>query len=95
MYKSYVASGHCADLGADGCKLYDSYINPAVRFLTAGVGIVVTIMIIVGGIQYASSGGDPQAVTAAKQRIRNALLALLAYAFVFAVLEWLIPGDLL
>lgn len=65
-----------------------------VNVLSAGVGIVVIAMIIVGGIQYSIAGDNSQAVTAAKQRISNALLALVAYLFIFAFLQWLIPGGL-
>src|SRR5574337_904255 len=55
-------------------------INTVVTFLSAGVGIVVTAMIIVGGIQYMMAGDNPQAVSAAKGRITHALIALLAFA---------------
>ena len=75
--------------------------NPIVRdiqmfvdFLAAGVGIVVVGVIIVGGIQYMTSGDNPTALTAAKQRITNGLIALVAFLFTFAFLEWLIPGGI-
>ncbi|MEI6751401.1 MAG: hypothetical protein WCK69_02490, partial [Candidatus Saccharibacteria bacterium] len=47
----------------DNCVM--KYINMAITFLSAGVGLVVIIMIIIGGIQYTSSSGDPQKVGAA------------------------------
>ena len=65
-----------------------------INFLSAGVGLVVIIMIIVGGIQYSMAGDNAQAITAAKQRITNALIALVAFIFIFAFLQWLIPGGL-
>ncbi len=74
--------------------------NPLVRWtlfginlLAAGVGVVVVIMIIIGGIQYASAGPNPQAVYAAKQKIANAVIALLAFFFLYAFLQYLIPGG--
>ena len=66
-----------------------------INFLSVGVGVVVTIIVIIGGIQYASAGANPQAVMAAKKRIVNALLALVAYFFLFAFLQWLVPGGVL
>jgi hypothetical protein len=69
-------------------------INLIVNFLSIGVGVIVIAMIIIGGIQYSIAGDNPQAVTAAKQRITNALIALVAYLFVFAFLQWLIPGGI-
>jgi len=68
-------------------------INVVVNFLSIGVGVVVVAMIIIGGIQYSAAGDNPQALTAAKQRITNALIALFAFFFIFAFLQWLIPGG--
>lgn len=79
-------------VGAD-CGLIRRYFNPVINFLTAVVGIVVTIAIIVGGIQYSTSADDPQKVAAAKARIINAVLAMLAFIFLWAFLQWLVPGG--
>lgn len=68
-------------------------LNTIVNFLSAGVGIIVVIVIIVGGIQYSMAGDNPQAVAAARQRILNGLIALMAFLFMFAFLQWLIPGG--
>ena len=70
-----------------------TYINIAITFLAAGVGVVVIIMIIVGGIRYSAAGGDASKVAAAKTQIFNALLALVAFIFLFAFLQWLVPGG--
>lgn len=69
------------------------YTKMAMNFLSIGVGVVVTIMIIVGGIQYASAGQNPQAVQAAKGKITNAIIALVAYFFLYAFIQYLIPGG--
>lgn len=71
-----------------------NWIKIAINFLSVGVGVIVVIMIIIGGIQYASAGPNPQAVQAAKKRITNSLIALLAYFFVFAFMQWLVPGGI-
>lgn len=71
-----------------------NYVLLAINFLTVGVGVVVTIMIIVGGIQYTSAGANPQAIQAAKQKIYNAIIALIAYFFLFGFLQWLVPGGI-
>ena len=69
-------------------------LQTIVNVLSAGVGIIVIAMIILGGIQYSIAGDNPQATGAAKKRIGNALLALFAYLFIFAFLQWIIPGGL-
>lgn len=79
---------------SDGCNIVGKYVNPLINFLTGLVGVVVAIMIIVGGIQYSSAGGDPGKVAAAKSRITNALLAIVAYIFLFAFLQWIVPGGI-
>jgi hypothetical protein len=77
------------------CDLVQGYINPFINFLAALVGVAVVISIVIGGIQYSSSGGDPAKAAAAKNRIRNAIVALVAFFFLYALLNFLIPGGLL
>ena len=75
------------------CKIFKDYLIPAINLLTGAVGILVAIMIIAGGIQYSASGGDAQGVNAAKKRIANAIFALLAFAFLWSFLQWIVPGG--
>jgi hypothetical protein len=88
-----VNGGNCASVSK--CDLVSKWLNPFINFLAALVGIVVVISIVIGGIQYGSSAGDPQQVSAAKNRIRNAIIALVTFVFLYALLNFLIPGGLL
>ena len=97
--KSIPQDQDCAILGGNcsvisDCDLIVKYIDPFIDFLSALVGVAVVISIIIGGIQYSSSGGDPGKASAAKERIRNAIVALLVYLFLFSILNFLIPGGL-
>lgn len=83
----------CAKDGGKDCDLVAKYVNPFIVFLSAAVGIAVTIGIISGGINYASAGSDPQKVSKGKHQIQNALLALLAYIFLYAFIKWMVPGT--
>jgi hypothetical protein len=74
-------------------KFIDTYINPAIRLLTALVGIVAVISIIMAGIQYSSSADDPATVSKAKHRILNTVIGLVAYIFLLAFINYLIPGG--
>ncbi len=69
-------------------------LNIIVGFLSGLVGVVVVGVIIMGGIQYAAAGDKAEAVSAAKKRIINGLTALIAFLFIFAFLQWLIPGGI-
>jgi len=74
--------------------LFAKYINPAVALLSAMVGLVVVVTIILGAIEYIGSGGDPQRTASGRQHIINALIGLFAYILLFAFLQFLIPGGL-
>jgi hypothetical protein len=66
-----------------------------IRFLSAGVGIVVIGSIVFAGVQYTVSRGDPNATAAAVKRIQNTGIALLVYIFAFAILNYIVPAALL
>lgn len=97
-------TGGCGDthvqLAIDvGCKgegnaIFD-FIGGIVRFIAPGVGLVIVLMIIIGGIRYIASGGNPEAAAAAKKMVTNALLALIIFIFLAAILNFIIPGGLL
>jgi hypothetical protein len=80
-------------INAGNCEII-RYITLFTRTLSFIVGIVVVTMIAVGGVQYSASRDNPQATQEAKTRIRNAVLALIMYLFVFAFLQWLVPGGI-
>jgi hypothetical protein len=71
-----------------------SYLGGVVNFLAAGVGVVVVAMVTLAGVQYITSHGDPQKVSAAKSRLVNAMIGLISFIFLYAFLQWLIPGGL-
>lgn len=66
-----------------------------VRLLSDGVGVVVIASVVVGGIQYTTSAGDPNAAAKAVGRIRAALLALVIFIFAYAILNYVLPGAFL
>jgi len=69
-------------------------LQEIVNFLSAGVGILVVAVIIIGGIQYIVAGENPSAINEAKKRITNGLVALVAFILTFALLQYLIPGGI-
>ena len=77
----------------DSCLLA-KYVNPAIDLLSAVVGLIVVIAVIVGAIEYITSAGDPQRAASGQKHITNALLGLFAYALLYGFLQFLIPGGL-
>lgn len=89
------------DIGCLGVAYSGDDFNPVLdmmfaflRFVSAGVGLVVIGSIIWAGIQYSTSRGNPQATEASIKRVTNAVIALLLYIFSFAILNFLVPGGL-
>ncbi|HTE57395.1 MAG TPA: hypothetical protein VK694_01515 [Verrucomicrobiae bacterium] len=93
-YDDYREQCGCREgLAPNQCGIV-SYLQLFINVLSGIVGVVVVIMVAVGGVQYASSKDNPQQTAAAKNRIRDAIMALVIYLFVFAFLQWLVPGGL-
>lgn len=76
------------------CDFVKKYVNPAVSLVSIVFGLIVAISLIAGGIQYSAAGGDPQKVASAKKRITNTIVALIAYAFLYGFLQFLVPGGI-
>ncbi len=71
------------------------YLVLFINVLSVLAGIVIAASIAWGGIEYSMSGSDPQKVSAAKDRIRNAIIALVFFIFGYAILNYLVPGGVL
>ena len=89
------------DFGCRGDKFQGAVLNPILdilfaifRFLSAGVGLLAIGSIIVAGIQYSASRGDPQATANSIKHITNTIIGLLLYLSMFALVNFLVPGGL-
>lgn len=82
------------DLGCrgKGNAIYD-LLFAILRFLTIGVGIVAVASMVVAGIQFTSSRGDPKGTAQAMKRIWSTLGALALYLLIYALLNWIVPGG--
>lgn len=56
------------------------------------VGIVATIMLIIGGFRYATSAGNEKAVTAAKQQIMYAIIGIIIVLIAFAITSFVLTS---
>lgn len=96
-----LAAADCAgqevavDVGCSGDTnpIY-AYAKGIMRFLSALVGVVVVGAIIVGGIAYSSAGDDKGQIAKAIDIIRNAIIGLLLFIGMAAILNALVPGGL-
>lgn len=70
------------------------YVNPTIKLLSLIVGVVVVGGIMWGGMQYASSNGDPGKVKAAKASVSKALTGLVVFMVFGAFLQFMSPTNI-
>ena len=81
-----------------GCQgkggVIEDFAYAIIRFLSYGVGLVLAASLIYAGIMYSTSSGNPENTQAAKKRILNTMIGLIFYIFIFAIIQYLVPGGL-
>lgn len=70
-------SGSC---NSGGLQRINNIIRHFVNVLSAIVGVVAVIMIIIGGFRYITSGGNDTSITSAKNTILYAIVGLIVVA---------------
>lgn len=78
-------------VGGNGVNPIYAYLRGIIILLGGAIGLAVVITIIVAGIQYSSSAGNPANITKAKERLTNAVIGLVLYLFLAAILRYLVP----
>ena len=66
----------------------------ALNILVYGLGVAATLGVIIAGIMYMTARDSEQQVAQAKKRLYEIVIGLVAWALMYAVLNWLIPGGL-
>lgn len=77
----------------DGSAVIIHLLRYAIIIMTMGVGILAVAGVVYAGILYASAGGSQEQVKKAKMMLFNVALGLVAYAFMYAITNFLIPGG--
>jgi hypothetical protein len=72
--------GECDTANDEATSRINQVIHTIVNLLSALVGVVAVIMIIVGGFRYITSGGNDTSVTSAKNTILYAIIGLVVVA---------------
>ncbi len=88
--------GDCNDavLTGDNCNIV-KYLVGGIQFLSALAGMAIVGSMMMAGYQYMTARDNSGQVEAAKKRILWALIALGLFIFMFAILNWLVPGGVL
>ena len=64
------------------------------NIMTAGIGILAVGGIVYGAILYTSSSQNADQTKQAKDVIRNVVIGIIAYAAMYLLLNFLIPGGI-
>ena len=83
--------GNLQDDG-NGCGVY-TILNLIVDIMTIGIGILAAIGITIVGIKYLTAKGNEEQTRKAKHRMFEIVIGLVAYALMYAGIQWLLPGG--
>ncbi len=89
-------NGNCNDASAvckqvsGGSGKASSLVQSIITLLLWLIGIISVIMIIVGGIRYALSGGDSNSINGAKNTILYAVIGLVVAMLAYAIVNWVV-----
>lgn len=64
-----------------------------INILTAGVGVLALAGIVYGAVLYTSAGGNSEQVKKAKGVFMNVVIGVVAFAAMWALLNFLVPGG--
>lgn len=68
-------------------------LDLVMKILSYGLGAAAVIGVVVAGIMYLTARDNESQVAAAKQRLLNTVIGLVAWVVLFSVVNWLIPGP--
>jgi hypothetical protein len=93
--QSDICNGIGAASGGSGCATtsgpsLSTIIATIVNILSLIVGIASVIMIMVGGFQYVTSGGDSGKIASGKNTVIYAIVGLLIVAFSQAIVQFVL-----
>jgi hypothetical protein len=91
----------CDNFGCDPANQSDCIkYNPLLQWIRFFINVISSIIIVgaivmvtLAGLEYSASGDNSQTVQNAKKRITNVMIGLVSYFFLYAFLQWVIPGG--
>ena len=67
----------------------------AIWIMTAGIGVLAVGGIVWGAILYSSAGDSQEKAKKGIEVIKNVVMGLILYIFMFAIINFLIPGGVI
>lgn len=92
VYTSILGGGgHCVKPDGDQVK---EILFLIVRVLVYGLGAAAVLGVVIAGIFYLTARDNEQQVVVAKRRLFEIAIGLVAWALLYVVVNWLIPGGM-
>ncbi len=71
----------------------EDILKLVLNILVYGLGAAAVLGVIIAGIMYMTARDNEAQVAKAKTRLFEVVIGLIAWAVMFAVLNWLVPGG--
>lgn len=93
--KLFALSISAGDIGLDGApqSVTQASVDGVLNTVYLWAGIVAVLVIIIGGIRYTTSNGDPAQVKAAKNTILYAIVGLVVIIMAAAITQFVVQGT--
>lgn len=82
-------TGNLNSNSKSGADFFAKFIPTLINILFVGGALIFFFMLLIGAIQWISSGGDKQAVQNARGRITSALVGIVILLSIFAIVSLL------
>ncbi len=80
--------------GKEGRGIIWDLLTVVINFLAAGVGLAVLAGIIFGAVTYATAADSADQAKKGIGYVTNAVIGLLLFIFMYAIINFLVPGGL-
>jgi hypothetical protein len=80
-------------LGNSGQNPIFELVGIFINFFSMIFGLILVGMIVYAGFLYITSDGSPEATKEAKDRLKGAITGLVLFSLMFAILQYIMPGD--
>jgi len=78
-------------IGGNGVNPIYAFISIILTFAVGVLGLLMVLMIVIAGLQYVVSNGDPNTTKAARDRIRNVITGFVLFVLMWGILQILLP----
>lgn len=72
----------------------EDILKLVLNIVVYGLGAAAVLGVVIAGIMYMTARDNEAQVTKAKTRLYEVVIGLVAWALMYAVLNWLLPGGL-